>query len=312
MRRDGSQRRSERTVRPCGNRASSSRAIGIGQLDGAARARSIRGSPPESAGNRHDQRREIASQARAISQGVAPCRAAMREAPRRQSSACDVRPAQRPVGQDAMSFARQCCTTPPARPSRPDAQRDLNRVDRDDAAGLLDLADGDVGEADPIDQSVALERGQRPNARRKRHARIGRVQLIDVESLDAKGTATRAARLARCLPRPSAAHALPAAQAAFRRDHDARSIAIPRGERCGDQPLVMAGLRVVAAVGVGGVEQRDAGGERCVQRGDRAHLVAVGRGREPHAPSRARGASERPHQWSLSCDWPSPCEARAL
>ena len=71
---------------------------------------------------------------------------------------------------------------------------------------------------------------------------------------------------ARWLARPSAIPAsLGPRQAALGRDDDARAIAVPAGERAGDQPLVVAGARVVQAVRVGGVEERDAGIERRVQ-----------------------------------------------
>ena len=39
----------------------------------------------------------------------------------------------------------------------PEAQLDLHGVDANDLLRLLDLADGDVAQADPFDETVALE-----------------------------------------------------------------------------------------------------------------------------------------------------------
>src|SRR5438034_7391851 len=65
-------------------------------------------------------------------------------------------------------------------------------------------------------------------------------------------------------------------QAALGGDDDPRSIAAPRGERARDQALVVAGLLVVPAIRVGGVDKRDAGIERRVQHRDTAIPAAVG------------------------------------
>jgi len=90
--------------------------------------------------------------------------------------------------------------------------------------------------------------------------------------------------------------ALRPAEAAFRRDEHARRVDRRRGERLRDQPLVMAGLGVVEAVGVGCVEERDARAQRRVERRERARLVSIRLGREAHAPHADRRAGRgRPH-----------------
>ena len=71
----------------------------------------------------------------------------------------------------------------------PDAELDLHGSDGRDGARLLDLADGDVAQADRLDQPVAPQLLERPDARRQRRARIGRVQLVELDALDAEGLA---------------------------------------------------------------------------------------------------------------------------
>ena len=89
----------------------------------------------------------------------------------------------------------------------PDAQLHLHRGDLGDAPGLLDLSDGHVAEADRLDEPVALQRVERADARRERSSRIGRVQLVEVNALDAErapaGLARGASGGARGHPAPS-------------------------------------------------------------------------------------------------------------
>jgi len=77
-------------------------------------------------------------------------------------------------------------------------------------------------------------------------------------------------------------------QSTFRGHEHAR--AIDRRARQGgrDQPLVVIDVGVVAAVGVGGIEQRDAGSERRAKHGDCRRVVSIGVGRQPHAAHRDR------------------------
>ena len=75
----------------------------------------------------------------------------------------------------------------------PDAQLDLHRGDLGDAPRLLDLADGDIAEADRLDAPVPLQRRQRADARRQRRSRIEGMELIEMDALDAERAAARVA-----------------------------------------------------------------------------------------------------------------------
>ena len=94
--------------------------------------------------------------------------------------------------------------------------------------------------------AVALQRRERADAGRERRARIGRVQLVEVDALDAERAP---AGLARGEQMARAAVGDPAPvrprQPALGGDADARSIAAPRRERAGDQPLVVPALGLV-------------------------------------------------------------------
>ena len=127
--------------------------------------------------------------------------------------------------------------------------------------------------------------GERAHAGGERRPRVGRVELVEVDALDAEGAPARLAgggQVARAAVRhPAAARAGSSPPLVATRT--ARRVAAPGRERARDQPLVVAGVARVQAVGVGGVEQGDAGVEGRVQRRERAGVVAVRLGREPHA-----------------------------
>src|ERR1043165_10149969 len=76
----------------------------------------------------------------------------------------------------------------------PGIDLDLNGRDLDDAPRLFDLSDSDVAEADVLDESVALQRGERTHARRQRCARVDCVKLIEGDSLCSQRPHTRLAR----------------------------------------------------------------------------------------------------------------------
>jgi len=174
------------------------------------------------------------------------------------------------------------------------AQLDLHGVDLRDPERLLQLLEADVAEADPLDGPVALEGGERAHARAERCARIGRVELIERDAVDAERAAARCAgrdQVARTPVRHPAA--LGPRQAALRRDEDPRAVAAPGGERPRDQPLVVAGLAFVEAVGVGRVEEVHARVEGGVQQRHGRRVVAVGRGRQPHAAEAEPRQEER-------------------
>ena len=60
----------------------------------------------------------------------------------------------------------------------------LDRDDRHDLLGALDLLDVDVGEADVADLALVLELGQRADRVLDRHLRVDRVQLVEVDPLE--------------------------------------------------------------------------------------------------------------------------------
>ena len=166
----------------------------------------------------------------------------------------------------------------------PHAELDLNRRDRRDGARLFDLADGDVAQADRLDEPVAPQLLERPNARRQRRPRIRRVQLIELDALDAERLPAGRAGLGQ-LPRAAVRHPRPARtrQAALGRHDDGATIAGPRAQRAGDQPLVVPDLRRLVSVGVGRIEQTHSGIERRMDDGDGSPVVAIGCRRQAHA-----------------------------
>ena len=167
----------------------------------------------------------------------------------------------------------------------PDAQLDLDRVDLGDPSRFLDLADRHVAETDRVDEAVAFQGRQRADARRQRCSRIRRVQLIQMDALDAERAPAVFASPRRCLARPSASQR-PSGRVSppLVATCTPRSIAAPRRERPGDEPFVVTALGVVPAVRVGGVEKGHAGVECRVQHGETRRVVAIGLGREAHAP----------------------------
>ena len=166
----------------------------------------------------------------------------------------------------------------------PHAELDLNGRDRRDGARLFDLADGDVAQADRLDEPVASQLLERPDARRQRRARIGRVQLIELDALDAERLAACPAgvgEVARAAVRnPQAARTR---HAALGRHDDGPAVAGPRAQRLSNQPLVVPHLGRVAGVRVGRVEQTDSSIERGMDHRDGSPVVAIGRGRQAHA-----------------------------
>ena len=166
----------------------------------------------------------------------------------------------------------------------PDAQLDLHRSNVGDLPGLFDLRHVDVAQADLLDQSVASKSGQGSDARRQRRSGIGRMELIELDALDAESPAARfASGNERSCASVFDPVTLRSGQTAFRRDDDARAISGPGVEGGRDEPLVVAGLRGVPAVGVRRVEERNACIERGVQDRDAVGSIPVALGGKPHA-----------------------------
>ena len=112
------------------------------------------------------------------------------------------------------------------------------------------------------------------------------MQLIQGDPLEAERRETGFARggevTGAAVRHPAA---LRACQSAFSGHEHARAIDRARQGRR-DQPLVMIDVGIVAAVGVGGIEQGDARIERRPKHGDCRLVVAIGVGRQPHAAHR--------------------------
>ena len=150
--------------------------------------------------------------------------------------------------------------------------------------GFLDLADLDVAQSDAIDVAVALQRRQRADAGGQRRPRVWRVELVEVDALDAERSPARLAGLDQ-MARPSVRlpRAVRPCESALGGHTNARPVPVPRVECPGDETLVVSGLSLVQAVGVSSVEERHAGVQGRVQDGDAATLVAIGVRGQTHA-----------------------------
>jgi hypothetical protein len=128
----------------------------------------------------------------------------------------------------------------------------LHRHDGRDAARLLELAQVDVGHAEMTDLAGALQIGQRADRVGVRHLGIGRMQLVQIDALDAQALEAAVERAAQVLGAPIAVPAAGARahQASLGANDDARGVG---EERLGDDAL--GNLRAVA---VGGVQEVDA------------------------------------------------------
>ena len=148
----------------------------------------------------------------------------------------------------------------------PDVQFHLDRGDLGDAPGFLDLPDVYVAETDRLDVTIALQGVERAHARCERHTRIRRVQLIEVNAIDAERAAAGLARRGQ-VARPAVRYpaALRTRETAFGRDAKARSVPIPGRDRASDEPFVVPGVAVIPTVRVGRVEERYASIERGVK-----------------------------------------------
>jgi hypothetical protein len=122
------------------------------------------------------------------------------------------------------------------------------------------------------------------------------MELVQGDPLHAERTAARVAggdEVARAAvgdPAPSGP-----GQPALGREHHPRAVSRPFRQGPRDQPLVVAGLGLVAGVGVGGVEQGDARIEGGVQGCRRAPVVPVGIRGQPHAAGGQRAIDVHVH-----------------
>ena len=127
-----------------------------------------------------------------------------------------------------------------------------------------------VGEADPAHLALVLELLERADRLGVGDVRVGAVVLVEVDAVGAERLQRRLAGLADVL---GAAVELPRAAgpdvAGLGGDED---VVVAALQRLRDQPLVVADLVLVLAVGVGGVDQVHAGVERGVDGADRLLL----------------------------------------
>ena len=160
---------------------------------------------------------------------------------------------------------------------RREAERQLV-LDGDDlrhAQRLLELVEVAVGEADPADLALVLELLERADGLGVGHVRVGAVVLVEVDPVGAERLQRRLAGLADVL---GAAVDLPrAARTDVAGLGGDDHVVVAALQRLGDQPLVVADLVFVLAVGVGGVDQVHAGVERGVDRADRLLLRRAAR-----------------------------------
>ena len=170
--------------------------------------------------------------------------------------------AERAMRRIGMSCATQCPTTPPRIASSHHAELDLHGRDRRDGAGLFDLADGDVALADRLDEPVASQVLERPDARRQRRAWIGRVQLIELEALDAERYRLARQASVRWRARPSVTHRPPGRVMPPLVATTTSGCRRTTGAAPGRSAVRCAPLRRIAGMRVGRVEQTDSSIER--------------------------------------------------
>jgi hypothetical protein len=179
-------------------------------------------------------------------------------------------------------------------------------------AGLVDLVDADVGEADQPDLAGRLELGQRPHRLGEGHLGVGAVELVQADGVDAEGAQAGLAGLAEVFGPPVQAPlaAGPGVAALGGHQHPV-AVARPAGQGLGDQALAMAEVGLVAAVGVGRVDQGHAGVQGGVDGPDRAGLVGPAGQRHRHL-AEPDGADLEPaetaggqggHRW-VAPSWP--------
>ncbi len=219
----------------------------VGQNDRMCAGNRTDGSDAGSAGNRNDQIGKVHQPgerdlARACLVTRGDCRERLIDgrpsSTRRTAAKRAIGQQRQAVGHTVVGYAAQQVI------GSPRAQLDLDRVDVGDPARVLDLADGDVAEADRFDEPAIPQARQGAHARRERRPRVGRVQLIQGDPIYADGAATLMACLDQmfCTAIRFPAAAWPC-QSALGGHAQEGSIARPCGDRAGDQALVVAAIR---------------------------------------------------------------------
>ena len=171
----------------------------------------------------------------------------------------------------------------------------LHGRDRRDRLCLADLGDAHVRKPDPPDLPLLPQALELSDTLRQRNLGIRRVELVQRQPLDPQGPerplggGAQVRRTAVLIPCAAVAH-----DAALGGDRHRTAVTAPARERLGDQALVVADLGLVEAVGVGGIDQRDARVERGVNDADGLRLgrPAIGDG-EVHSAVADRGHLRR-------------------
>ena len=258
--------------------------LGVEPKPGGRRGRAGRLGTPRT-GDRHHHRREAEQprerdlgRARVESIGDGGERAVPCQAPGA------LRPAQRRMGDHGDPRLGTSLEHPAAQSTVVErAETHLDGRDRRELERLVELAAVDVADADPPRQSLLADPGQRAQRRAPRRPRIGCVEEVEV---DLEAVQRDEARLASGQdglratvrdPRSSGS-----GHAALRHDPRAR-LGADSAQGARQQALVVPELAFVAAVGVGGVEDRYARRRSGRDRLERDPLVASVVGREAHA-----------------------------
>ena len=152
----------------------------------------------------------------------------------------------------------------------PERELVLDGDDLRDLQRLLELLDRAVGEADPAHLALVLELLERAHGLGVGDVRVRAVVLVEVDAVGAERLQRRLAGRADVL---GAAVELPgAARAGVTGLGGDDHVVVAALQGLGDQALVVADVVLVDGVGVGGVDQVDAGVERGVDGADRLLL----------------------------------------
>jgi hypothetical protein len=179
----------------------------------------------------------------------------------------------------------------------------------EDLVREVDLGDVRVRDARELDDALVEQVADRAHGVRVRHARVGAVELVEADRVDAEPAGRGLHGLLQVLgsavlgPRAVARSQV----AALRGDEHVGRVAAPRAERAGDELLVVADLVGVEVVRVGGVDEGHAGLEGGVDGRDRPGLVGPPLDRHRHAAEsdgadRARADGSLLHGASFRCE----------
>lgn len=202
--------------------------------------------------------------------------------------------AQGPMGQDGDPVRGAVGRHPaPQMTEVEDAQLHLDGGDVHDLSGLLDLGHTHVRKPDVLDQTVPAEGGEGADARGQRGTRVRGVEQVEEDPIDPECTPAAVAGRGE-VARPSVRHpaSVRAGEAALGRDPHGGTLALPRAQGTRDEPLVVADVARVEAIGVGGVDQPHPRVEGGVEHLNPAFLVAVRLGGQAHGAHAERPRRE--------------------